>query len=170
MATSPASTISGQINTATRTQHTELNRLLVNRLPLALPPYSKTPLLYGKGLVPFSRIFLFFEIEWDILMRQFQHNDGWGSEHDQEVQRWLSHLRPAGLARTTRLKDDLRDLRTVGGGGIFDTPDLGEEWMKDMRHLMRQRPHVLVAFAWVFYMATFSGGETNNSIVDIVHS
>ncbi|KJX99306.1 hypothetical protein TI39_contig364g00002 [Zymoseptoria brevis] len=159
MAVSASSNLSDEINRATRSQHIELNRLLINRLSLALPPHSSTPLLYGKGLVPFARIFLFFEIEWEILTRQVQQSDGYGNEHAREVQRWLANLRPAGLARTARLKDDLRDLRTLGGGGIFDTIDLGEDWMKSMRMTMRRQPHVLVAFAWVFYMATFSGGR-----------
>lgn len=42
---------------------------------------------------------------------------------------------------------------------MFNTPDLGNEWSKKMRVLVRNRPHVLVAFAWVFYMAVFSGGR-----------
>ncbi|SMQ47862.1 unnamed protein product [Zymoseptoria tritici ST99CH_3D7] len=63
MAVLASSNLSDEINRATRSQHIELNRLLINRLSLALPPHSSTPLLYGKGLVPFARIFLFFEIE-----------------------------------------------------------------------------------------------------------
>jgi hypothetical protein len=42
---------------------------------------------------------------------------------------------------------------------MFATPELGVEWTERMRVLVRQKPHVLVAFAWVFYMAVFSGGE-----------
>ena len=31
--------------------------------------------------------------------------------------------------------------------------------MKDMRTRIRSQPHILVAYAWVFYMATFAGGR-----------
>lgn len=149
--------MSGQINAATRKQHTELNRLLIQRLPLSLPPHATTPLLYSKGLVPFAHIFNFFETEWDLLERHLKKSDD--SEHDCDVKKWLVSLRPSGLPRTARLKGDKAHLRDVTGASMFATAELGEEWMGRMRLLIRQKPHVLVAFAWVFYMAVFSGGE-----------
>lgn len=152
-----SATVSGQINAATRKQHTELNRLLVHRLPLSLPPYVSTPLLYSKGLVPFARIFLLFEVEWDLLARHVEERND--SEHDRAVKKWLVSLRPCGLPRTARIKDDMKHLSDVAGPSMFATPDLGEEWTQKMRSLIRRKPHVLVAFAWVFYMAVFSGGE-----------
>lgn len=157
MSLPPSATVSGQINAATRKQHTELNRLLIHRLPLALPPHATSPLLYSKGLVPFARIFLLFEIEWDLLARHVEKSDDAG--HDRAVRSWLVTLRPSGLSRSARIKDDLNHLRNVVGPSMFATPDLGEQWVESMRALMRQKPHVLVAFAWVFYMAVFSGGE-----------
>ncbi|EME48107.1 hypothetical protein DOTSEDRAFT_69894 [Dothistroma septosporum NZE10] len=156
----PSATLSGRINTATRKQHTELNRLLINRLPLALPPNVTTPLLYAKGIVPFARIFVLFEIEWELLTRHVQSKSTAGqTQHDLNIRQWLANLRPQGLARSHRLKNDLQHLRLVGGRNIYSTPELGEKWMKEMRDLMRQKPHVFVAFAWVFYMAVFSGGR-----------
>ncbi|KAK4633197.1 hypothetical protein CLAFUR0_03313 [Fulvia fulva] len=156
----PSATLPGRINTATRKQHTELNRLLINRLPLALPPNVATPLLYAKGIVPFARIFILFEIEWELVTRHVQSKSTAGqTQHDLDVRQWLANLRPHGLARSHRLKNDLQHLRLVGGRNIYSTPELGDKWTKNMRDLMRQKPHVCVAFAWVFYMAVFSGGR-----------
>lgn len=54
----------------------------------------------------------------------------------------------------------MKHLRLVAkSAGMFKTAELGEAWTQEMRLLMRRKPHVFVAFAWVFYMATFSGGR-----------
>lgn len=158
MSTPPHATVSGQINAATRKQHTELNRLLIHRLPLSLPPHATTPLLYSKGLAPFAHIFILFEMEWDLFARHVEKKST-DSEHDSEVKNWLIGLRPSGLPRTARIEADMKHLRDVAGPSMFATAQLGEEWTERMRLLIRQKPHVLVAFAWVFYMAAFSGGE-----------
>lgn len=158
-----SSTLGGRVNIACRKQHTELNRLLIQRLPLALPPNQDGPLLFSRGIVPFARIFIFFETEWDLLVRHVQQRpfaaDADASHDDDSVQTWLANLRPHGLARATRLKDDLKHLRAVAGPTIYSTPELGDIWVMDMRTRMRSQPHILVAYAWVFYMATFAGGR-----------
>lgn len=159
MSTAASATLPGRINTATRSQHTHLNRLLMQRLPLALPPHTKSPLLFGKGIVPFARLFTLFEIEWELLNRQFQRDPKRFSGHEYEVRRWLATLQPPGLARSHRLKNDLRHLRMVGGSTIYDTVALGDDFTNKMRELVRRKPHILIAFAWVFYMAVFSGGR-----------
>lgn len=153
------STLPGQISTATRIQHTKLNRLIIQRLPFALPPHTDTPLLFGKGLVPFARIFILFEAEWDLLRRHAQIQDGIVLDHAHDVTKWLANLRPKGLTRTQRLRRDLKHLRVAGGSSIFTTSATDDPWLEEMRGLLRRRPHVFVAFAWVFYMAVFSGGR-----------
>lgn len=156
---SPNNTLPGRINVATRKQHTNLNRLLISRLPLALPPHTETPELFGRGIVPFARIFALFEVEWELFTRHVSIKPETGSTHDIEVRKWLARLRPHGLARSDRLKNDLQHLRAIIPYKIYHTPDLGDKWTRDMRTLMRSKPHVFVAFAWVFYMAVFSGGR-----------
>ncbi|KAH7402928.1 hypothetical protein BKA66DRAFT_404002 [Pyrenochaeta sp. MPI-SDFR-AT-0127] len=61
--------LSGEINTATRTLHTALNRLITSRLPLALPPNTTDPTLYATGLLHFAHVFLTFESLWADLVR-----------------------------------------------------------------------------------------------------
>lgn len=153
------SSISQRINVATRQQHTDLNRRLIQRLPLALPPFQSSPRLFGKGILPFARIFILFEVEWDLLTQRLHKLDPEDESHDAQMRRWLAGLRPAGLARSERVKNDLQHLRIVAGANMYSTPSLGDAWVKDMRIRIRERPEVLVAFAWIFYMATFSGGR-----------
>ncbi|CAO2651730.1 Nn.00g000130.m01.CDS01 [Neocucurbitaria sp. VM-36] len=63
--------LSGEINIATRTLHTILNRLITSRLPLALPPHTTDPSLYATGLVHFAHIFLTFESLWADILRDY---------------------------------------------------------------------------------------------------
>ncbi|CAK1361897.1 hypothetical protein CB0940_02782 [Cercospora beticola] len=159
MATHASSAIGALINVATRRQHTELNRSLVQRLPLALPPHQTNPLLFAKGIVPFASFFFLFETEWDLLVRQLQQRASEDATHDHDLHVWLANLRPRGLARSSRFNHDLKHLRAVAGPNIYSTPDLDEEWTAQMRTRIRSKPHILIAFAWVFYMATFAGGR-----------
>ncbi|KAF1833391.1 heme oxygenase-like protein [Decorospora gaudefroyi] len=61
--------LSGEINAATRTLHTSLNRLITSRLPLALPPHTSDSTLYATGLLHFAHIFLTFESLWADILR-----------------------------------------------------------------------------------------------------
>ncbi|KAH9867230.1 hypothetical protein IAQ61_007822 [Plenodomus lingam] len=61
--------LSAEINMATRSLHTALNRLITSRLPLALPPHAHDASLYTTGLVHFAHIFLTFESLWADLLR-----------------------------------------------------------------------------------------------------
>lgn len=158
---SPADvTLSTRINSATRKQHTELNRLIIHRLSLALPPVATNPFWYAKGITAFSKIFLLFEIEWELLERHLQRNDAPSMDgREREIRTWLAGLRPDGLLRTPRIKQDSEHLLNFVGPQVNETVSLGDEWSTKMRALVRQKPHLFVAFAWVFYMAIFSGGR-----------
>jgi heme oxygenase len=165
-------TLSALINTATRTYHTDLNRLITTRLPLSLPPHQTTPLVLSRGLVPFLRIILLFEQEWELLARHVEHNLSHPSSsprykdlppqaalHAQELRTWITALRPEGLVRTPRIKSDLHHLHRVAGKHAYATVPLGDPWADRMRAQVRRKPHLFIAFAWVFYMAIFSGGR-----------
>ncbi|KAI9898538.1 hypothetical protein N3K66_006898 [Trichothecium roseum] len=56
------------INTASRSVHAKLNKLIIARLPLALPPSATDPSLYASGLLHIAPIYMAFESIWqDIL-------------------------------------------------------------------------------------------------------
>jgi len=146
--------ISTEINIATRKVHTELNRLIVQRLPLALPRKSwlgrrDSPAVLAQGIAAFAQIYLEFESAWreiDVHANR-KENDG--------KYAWLAALRPAGLERTPRLQSDLEELAAITGGigaGVaHHTPILDRQLLV--------APHLLLAYAWVMYMAIFSGGR-----------
>lgn len=77
----------------------------------------------------------------------------------------LHHLRLPGLLRTQRLGDDIR---TLSGMSDSETQDLLDvvsrkgklaEFITHTKKAVETNPHVLLAYAWVFYMALFSGGR-----------
>ncbi|KAK0947095.1 hypothetical protein LTR29_001378 [Friedmanniomyces endolithicus] len=144
--------ISAEINVATRRQHTELNRLIIARLPLALPARqsgwrrSKSPALLVQGSAAFAQIYFEFEGAWSAIeCSQEKHDDG-------SMVDWLAKLRPRGLERTPRLRSDLRRLRSG------TAPAIGR-CQSDVKCRLAERPHILIAYAWVMYMAIFSGGR-----------
>lgn len=148
------------INTVTRKQHTELNRLIIDRIPLALPPTTKSPKIYALGLAAFAQIYLAFEHAFDdIELSQNapdHHQTPTESTHQQEIKAWLSTLRPANLKRSPRLKRDLQYLPELDRSAFAD---LDDETASHILSLAAAKPHVLVAYTWVMYMAIFSGGR-----------
>lgn len=158
--------ISAEVNAATRKQHTELNRLIIDRLPLALPPTSKTPFAYTLGLSAFAQIFFAFEAAFTDLAtaeaaRDQQPEAAASAYHQHELRKWLLGLRPEGLARSESLSKDLEHLQRIHKGKYPPVPSLDE-----CAHIKRQvvdqylaKPHVLVAYTWIMYMAIFSGGR-----------
>ena len=149
--------ISAEINAATRKQHAELNRLITEHLPLALPPNATTPGLLVQGLEPFALIFNAFENRWSALEKSVAEKSETANSHDAAVLAWLGSLRPKGLQRTPRLRKDLQYMADVAGGSVLTTGPLLQPDL-DMRTL-HEKPHVLIAYGWVFYMAIFSGGR-----------
>ncbi|KAK0284544.1 hypothetical protein LTR35_000846 [Friedmanniomyces endolithicus] len=150
---SPAQlSISAEINVATRKQHTELNRLIIERLPLALPvrPWGwrrgRCPALLAQGIAAFAQIYFEFEGTWSAIEGS-PEKDGNG-----DMVPWLANLRPRGLERTQRLRSDLRRLgcSTALAIGRCEPAQAGRVSVK---------PHILIAYAWAMYMAIFSGGR-----------
>ena len=81
-----------------RSSHTALNRLIVSRLPLCLPPFTDAPTLYTVGLLHFAHVYLTFESLWADLapptakptpsspLLSFLLVDPWDSEHTPDKQ------------------------------------------------------------------------------------
>ncbi|KAF2475098.1 heme oxygenase-like protein [Lindgomyces ingoldianus] len=171
----------GEINAATRTLHSTLNCLITTRLPLALPPHTPTPSVYTAGLLHFAHIYLTLESLWTdllpspsdpptspllsfLLVNPYDAPELFSSPPSPVMLRFLQHLRPRGLARSTRLKRDLEFLT-----GLHPT-DLSvllaqypgekvQEYCIHIRRMVKAKPHLLVAYAWCYYMAVFSGGR-----------
>lgn len=156
----PTPTLPAQINAATKKQHVVLNRLLVDRLPLALPPNAPDPRLFGYGLSVFATIYFVFESCWKELFDSVETDDkSLTGTHDAQVRRWLATLVPPGLSRTSRLAEDLKDISSRIGTNARMACSGQREILEQMRSEIRAKPHTLLAYGWVMYMAIFSGGR-----------
>lgn len=165
--------------------HAQLNRLILLRLPLALPPYTTNPSIYVSGILHIAPIYITFESLWQTIIdapslprsredeqaRPSSPSDRSGSLDSQSskacsrIQSLLSHLLLPGLLRSGRLQADIRtltgtpdhkieeQLRTVAENGRL------AEFIAHTKQSVQANPHVLLAYAWVLYMALFSGGR-----------
>ncbi|KAI0600421.1 hypothetical protein F4775DRAFT_545828 [Biscogniauxia sp. FL1348] len=205
--------LADSINAATRPVHTKLNKLVIYRLPLALPPKADDASQYVSGLLHITPIYMTFESLWQDILDSpagFSEDQDLGQNNESgnasscssfssspplssssttttsdihsrdlpssldpphppsvcpRIRSLLTHLRLPGLARSRALHADLAALtgwseRTLREqlGHAASSPTLGS-FLAHARAEVRRRPHVLVAYAWVLYMALFSGGR-----------
>lgn len=163
----PAATFAAQINAATRTEHTKLNKLILARLPLSLPPTSQDPSAYATGIAAFAPIFFAFEEAWrDILSTAATaHSTSNVTQSTQfPLASLLASLHQPGLERTENLQSDLKALgeRLDPKSGLQLHP-LIEKSITSTSHSIKssiqQGPHRILAYAWTMYMALFNGGR-----------
>ena len=145
-----------------RELHTRLNRLIVARFPLALPPNAEDPTIYALGLQCFAIVYLWFELVWTEIVA-LQPLDA-SQTIDYRVLSALKHLYMPELLRTQSLKDDLSCLLRKPLDAVDDdfatleSPHI-QAFVEHFEKRCASNPHVLVAYAWVFYMALFNGGR-----------
>ncbi|KAN0098505.1 heme oxygenase-like protein [Hyaloscypha variabilis] len=177
--------LSERINIATRSVHSQLNKLILVRLPLALPPYTSSPSIYATGLLHVAPIYITFESLWQAILDlpclpaglshiagfddnqegcSFQGPKPMGLTYSRE-RSLLSHLYLPGLLRAQRLRTDIKDLTGFPESEIEGQLDISSgngklaEFVAHTKKTVGSSPHVLLAYAWVFYMALFSGGR-----------
>lgn len=136
-----------------------LNKLIIERLPLALPPTAAQPDVLGVGLAAFAQIFFAFEDVWQEATAR-PETDGSSDARAAQLRLLLANLRPDGLARTLRLESDLE---RIAQRCSIDVRLRSIAPQQTIAHTMQRstcaQPHLLVAYAWVMYMAIFSGGR-----------
>ncbi|KAI9049103.1 hypothetical protein LZ554_006951 [Drepanopeziza brunnea f. sp. 'monogermtubi'] len=190
--------LSERINISTRPLHTQLNRLILTRLPLALPPYTNNPSTYVSGLLHIAPIYNTFEGLWATILCSPQLPTtikGYQDACDPDkplldsrttpllsptsteppilhipricgrTHSLLTHLRLPGLLRADRLLADLRTLANVPDNQIdvqlaaISRSGPLSQFLAHTKASVEANPHVLLAYAWVLYMALFSGGR-----------
>ncbi|PNS19399.1 hypothetical protein CAC42_2576 [Sphaceloma murrayae] len=170
-----AETLPFRINAATRQIHTSLNQLVTSRLLLALPPHSTTPILYLHGIHSFAQLYFTFEDTWqDLICAHLSasspfvppHTDGAPAPLPSEIHRsqlrtYLSTLVPPTLWRTQRLEADIARLSSRFDITLPDRTQDGlvQELNTHIQTEVAAKPHLLLAYSWVLYMAIFSGGR-----------
>lgn len=184
--------LSQLINTATRSVHTQLNKLVVSRLTIALPPHAQDASNYVSGLLHITPIYIVFESLWHNILNpavpgvddsnaddtEVVQPDSAGIETlpdllefahtptiEQRMRSVLSDLHLPGLIRSQELQKDIISLTGWSSLTVVEhlndsaeSPVLGE-FLHHIKHAVEERPHVLLAYAWVLYMALFSGGR-----------
>ena len=216
----PDQPLSELMNAATRSVHSQLNKLVVSRLRLALPPQAEDASNYVSGLLHITPIYIAFESLWQGILQSGSPGEDDGetkpslptvpapcnlccpeavkSEQSDlqtlheildfatpavaaaaatvapQVRTVLTALRVPGLVRSAALHRDIValtgwSLHTVAEhlDDAAESPVLAE-FLHHIRHAVAGRPHVLVAYAWVLYMALFSGGRVIRAALERV--
>ncbi|KAG8631638.1 hypothetical protein KVT40_000778 [Elsinoe batatas] len=175
-------TLPFRINAATRQIHTSLNKLVTARLALAIPPYTSDPILYLHGIHTFAQLYFTFEDSWqDLICAHLSASSPFvpsgslpspppstettpfpsPSIHNDKLRTFLATLIPPTLWRTQRLENDILYLSTRFSVALpnANTDPLLEELRAHIISTTADKPHTLLAYSWVLYMAIFSGGR-----------
>jgi len=192
------------INIATRSVHTKLNKLIIFRMPLALPPQSDDGSNYVSGLLHIAPIYIAFESLWERIAHAQPSQSSspepesrFSDSHtcstcetkasatdvpdlstlpqvldasqapavSSRIRNILAELSLPDMRRTLALQDDLMSLTGWSSctlakhlNDAAEAPVLSS-FLHHIRHAVEARPHILLAYGWVLYMALFSGGR-----------
>jgi hypothetical protein len=150
--------------------HVQLHRLIRTRLYHGLPPTCKSPKYYARGLMHFASVYMTFESLWE----RFAHYESEDAIplDTAMVLSGLIHLQVPELQRSQRLIDDLSTLLAVSQEDVLfrlASPE-GQKLKEFLEHIERQvraKPHVLIAYAWVFYLALFGMYERAQAVASL---
>ena len=191
----PSPSLGDAINIATRSVHAKLNKLILLRLPLAVPPHSPTPSTYVTGLLYFAPIYTAFERLWQHALDEKAAGVACPEENEPNEpveptstpaatlsvadrvhaterpsvccrrREILQYMKIPGLARSNRLRADIKALTgwtdEVVEEQIRVATNTGRlnDFISHIERSVTTNSHVLIAYAWVLYMALFSGGR-----------
>ncbi|KAL1856368.1 hypothetical protein Daus18300_010740 [Diaporthe australafricana] len=172
------------INTAILSSHIKINRLILDRMPHAVPPQTDNPSTYISGLLHIGAIYIAFESLWQNLLGihteiapipyayPFSNNSNPDHEHGTppaEITERTRHILEAAywpnLLRADRVKADIRTM-TGWPAHVIDeqlravgtTGALGT-FLAYIEETIDSRPHLLLAYAYSLYLALLSGGS-----------
>ncbi|KAN0107944.1 hypothetical protein V8E51_007686 [Hyaloscypha variabilis] len=180
-----AHSLSERINLSTRSTHAQLNRLIMARLPLALPPFASNPSTYVTGLLHIAPIYTTFELLCQLFLapcllktlgsevvdqsRELEHTLSDLHDHAflSDSQRLLLAHQAKTCSKTPLILGSLplqvllrserleSDIKTISGRAEEEI----KEQLRNISQTAIANPHVLLAYTWVLYMALFSGGR-----------
>ncbi|GJC82156.1 heme-binding protein HMX1 [Colletotrichum liriopes] len=186
--------LSESIAAATRSVHAKLNKLIIARLPLAIPPRAADPSIYVSGLLHIAPIYATFESLWKTIAEPpmptvvgAQSDDHLGLflsdpeellpsssggpplKHQnvlcERMRSILTSLYLPGLMRSDRLRSDItsitgwspevveEQLKAVSESGRL------AEFTQHVKRTIEKKPHVLMAYSYILFMALFAGGR-----------
>lgn len=175
------------INTAIASSHTRINRLILDRMPRAVPPQAENPSKYITGLLHIGAVYIAFESLWQNLIgvhteiaplpytypfRNDTNTTSPGLDHDAPPPRIPERTRHVletaywpNMLRAARVKADIRAM-TGWQPHVVDeqlrsagtTGPLGA-FLVHIKETVDGRPHILLAYAYSLYLALLSGGS-----------
>ncbi|KAK3174192.1 hypothetical protein OEA41_001436 [Lepraria neglecta] len=151
----PTPSLSQRINIATRPSHTHLNALILSLLPLGLPRHATDPTLYAKGLQHVLPIYEAFEGAFRLLSLRCENEDGGQGLPLVEA---MSALYVQKLERVERLRRDIEKILGTNHHFSEERARL-DAFTTHMNTSIASKPHLLLAYTWLLYMALFSGGR-----------
>ncbi|KAJ4420454.1 hypothetical protein N0V82_004331 [Gnomoniopsis sp. IMI 355080] len=174
--------LSHQINASIASSHTTLNRLILGRMPRAVPPHTDNPSAYITGLLHIGAVYVAFESLWQNLLgihseiAPIPYSFPFNSPDQQQQQdespkitartrRVLEEAYSPTMLRAPRVKADVQamtgwpdhvfeqQLRAAGTSGRVGKLTL------HIRDVVNAKPHLLLAYAYTLYLALLSGGS-----------
>ncbi|PNP53367.1 hypothetical protein THARTR1_06061 [Trichoderma harzianum] len=154
---------------ATRELHTRINRLVVSRLPLALPPQASDAGPYISGLLHFLPVYMTFEKLWQDLIPDTLPNepalDDKRPRVSERMHSILKELRIPQLFRSDILRADIKSM-TGWSDNVLDTQiDVIQRkgnlsaFISHIKQIIPEEPHTLIAYSYNLFMALFAGGR-----------
>ncbi|KAG6357221.1 hypothetical protein INS49_015099 [Diaporthe citri] len=175
------------INTAIASSHTKINRLILDRMPHAVPPQADNPSIYITGLLHIGAVYVAFESLWqniigvhtEIAPLSYTYpfaNDtntsspglNHGPAPPQVTERARQILETAywpNMLRAARVKADISAMTGwpthVVDEQLRSAGSTGalEAFLAHIKDAVDDRPHVLLAYAYSLYLAMLSGGS-----------
>lgn len=165
------------IAVATRSIHARLNKLIIARLPLVLPPQAGDSYVYASGLLHIAPIYSTFESSWQEIVHEPAEQAGDDDSQEPETRKprkptvsddlreTLDLLHMPGLIRTDRLVADIQSMtgwtaaETREQMAIVSKTGHLAEVVNHIGRAIKNKPHVLLAYSYIMYMALFAGGR-----------
>ena len=146
--------LSAEINKTTRDLHDIVNVLIMNRLSSCLKSRDHT--LYREGILSFYHVYRTFEHVWASLLLS-------SASTDLTVHYLLSTLSDPRMIRSPALAADCSylfpDNTFHPDAPVPENRPQVKEFVAHMQRVLEEKPHVMVAYAHMFYMALFAGGK-----------
>lgn len=150
--------LANRINDATRSYHNQINSLINLKIVFALRDYR----IYRQGIQSFYHVFRTFEECWKLEMEKAATDEKKPSDGETtaDIYHILSEVWTPAIARTEPLERDL-DFYYANDRSKYQTPVMSEQvaFVEHIRKITAEKPHLLLAYGHVMYLALFAGGR-----------
>lgn len=145
-----------------------------DRIRLCLTGEKKSVVSFAVGFSFYAEVYFGFEEAWCEIdgSRSSDSDSGGNSDgnssdgsdlaaYHEKIQQLSELIRMDGLNRTERLQADLARFHSLDPAIAHLTEEElgGSHTREDVKERIREKPHRLLAYAWVLYQALFNGGR-----------